>query len=590
MIRRASIAVLVLLLASLLAIPGQAQTDPPGAVFAALADLNSRAGFTITLDDLTEWRWTQQDFGDTSLGCPQQGVDYAQVVTSGYQIIFNYNGAVFDYRATLNGSNVFLCSGPATVPRPQPTAAPTSTPSANTGQPDTTTDEGRSVCDGAMNTRLTVGFKAQSTDNGIPKNIRQQPTTSSQRVGQVAPGALADVVGGPECAQGMVWWQVEYEDVTGWIAEGQFGVYWYVPTTQRVASVQPTPSTGVTPGAPNVAPTTPTEPTVYALPAQAVPITRDNAATVTRLVEIPLNEPITDIAWSPDGRTLAVSAQSGTWLYGTEAITAPPRLLQVPNGPTYGVAFNPDQITMATAHADTTIRVWDIGTGGQRAVLRGHTLPVLALAYSPDGMRLASGDGDPETGDGGIIQLWDTATGTQLTTLQGHTGAVTALAFNPDGTLLASAGMDQDVRLWDVVSGTPAMTLTGHSAGVKAVVFSADGLQVASAGNDGTIFVWDITTGNSVTLPGHGDSVTNLIASPDGTLLVSGGTPLDDVGDNSVRIWDFATGESLAVLDSYGASGGAAVEGLAFSPDASVIAFATREGTSSVIRLWGIVP
>ena len=96
---------------------GYAQQDQPSALInRALADLSTRAGRTITLDNLSSWTWQQANYPDTSLGCPQTGQRYTQVVTNGYRIAFVYNGATFDYRASADGTVLFLCSGPATVP------------------------------------------------------------------------------------------------------------------------------------------------------------------------------------------------------------------------------------------------------------------------------------------------------------------------------------------------------------------------------------------------------------------------------------------------------------------------------------------
>ena len=70
-----------------------------------------------------------------------------------------------------------------------------------------------------------------------------------------------------------------------------------------------------------------------------------------------------------------------------------------------------------------------------------------AVAFSPDGRRLASASDD------GTVRLWDPATGAELAALTGHTGQVTAVAFSPDGRRLASAGWDGTVRLWDPATG-----------------------------------------------------------------------------------------------------------------------------------------
>ena len=131
------------------------------------------------------------------------------------------------------------------------------------------------------------------------------------------------------------------------------------------------------------------------------------------------------------------------------------------------------------------MKLWDVTSGQELHTLKGHEHRVWSVAFSPDGMRLASA-GQEQT-----VKVWDVASGKELCTLKGHTDRVWSVAFSPDGTRLASASEDKTVRLWDVARGQEVRTLKGHTGPVLSVAFSPDGMRLASAGDDRTIRIWD---------------------------------------------------------------------------------------------------
>ena len=178
--------------------------------------------------------------------------------------------------------------------------------------------------------------------------------------------------------------------------------------------------------------------------------------------------------------------------------------------------------------------------------------------------------------------MWDVESGGELVTLTGHTDSVWGVAFSPDGTLLATASTDRTATVWDVESRRPRHTLTGHTDWVLGVAFSPDGTLVATASPIGRPRCGTPSPANElVTLTGHTDSVWGVAFSPDGhgspppatigrsrcgtsesggraghphrahRLGVGGGVqsrrhdagPASD--DDTVRLWDPATGESI---------------------------------------------
>ena len=91
-----------------------------------------------------------------------------------------------------------------------------------------------------------------------------------------------------------------------------------------------------------------------------------------------------------------------------------------------------------------------------------------------------------------LIRLYDTATAELVTVVKGHSGPAEAVAFSPDGRSLASAGGvgDVTVRLWDARTGQLRLALSGHSLRVTNVAFSPTGDTIASADSEGKLRVW----------------------------------------------------------------------------------------------------
>lgn len=157
-------------------------------------------------------------------------------------------------------------------------------------------------------------------------------------------------------------------------------------------------------------------------------------------------------------------------------------------GEVKSVAFSPDGLRIASGSSDTTIRLWDVVTGKVLGEpLRGHEREVKSVAFSPDGLRVASGSSDA------TIRLWDAVTGRPLGgPFRGHEGAVFAVAFSPDNSRVVSCSYDRTVRLWNVVTGQALGELVGtHQGAVFSVAFSPDGSRILSGSADQTIREWD---------------------------------------------------------------------------------------------------
>jgi WD40 repeat protein len=141
--------------------------------------------------------------------------------------------------------------------------------------------------------------------------------------------------------------------------------------------------------------------------------------------------------------------------------------------------------------------------------------PVLCVAFSPDGRRIASGGSDR------AAKIWDAQTGQNVLKLTGHDAAICGVAFSPDGKRLATAGWDKTIKVWDlgatVAGNRLLMTLKGHTDRVGAIAFSPDGTRIVSGSEDKTVRIWNATSGEEI-LPSihYAGPVWSIAISPDG--------------------------------------------------------------------------
>ncbi|MDE0396348.1 MAG: sigma-70 family RNA polymerase sigma factor [Candidatus Poribacteria bacterium] len=271
-----------------------------------------------------------------------------------------------------------------------------------------------------------------------------------------------------------------------------------------------------------------------------------------------------------------------------------PEKIQVPLPPInndkaiFALAFSPDGTKLASGSKDTVIRLWDTTSGNELSALRRHTDKewTTVLAFSANGKMLASGSTDS------MVQLWDPTTSEARATLTGHTNSITTLAFSLDGTTLASASADGTIKFWNTEKGTPIPSdITGHTKNVKAVAFFKDSSTLATAAFNGIITSWDLETSTIIRQTiGHRDWLRALAFSPNGTKFASlsadGNLFFESdsiptlravISDQMIRLTDVNTGRELATLTNH-----INPDLVVFSPDGKRIA----SGGNGMIRLW----
>jgi WD40 repeat protein/tetratricopeptide (TPR) repeat protein len=292
-----------------------------------------------------------------------------------------------------------------------------------------------------------------------------------------------------------------------------------------------------------------------------------DARTGEALVKLKgLNEGVGGVAFSPDGTRIVTAghsqigepagnelkvwdAQTGTVLLDLTQKESTGRLQRL--GERGGsVAFSPDGTQFVTGglrHMNSLGRhakLWDARTGKVLMEMKGIKEPVLSVAFSKDGKRIATGSSN------NTATVWDAETGTALLELKGHTGYVNSVAFSPDGTRIVTGSRDRTVRVWDARTGMTLVELKGHTDLVTSVSFTPDGTRILSASRGdtvkpGEVFVWDARIrAPEVELVGHTDWITAVSFSPDGARIATSSA------DKTVKLWDAKTGTELVELQT----------------------------------------
>lgn len=239
----------------------------------------------------------------------------------------------------------------------------------------------------------------------------------------------------------------------------------------------------------------------------------------TRSLTVPAVTPVTALAFSPDGKTLAVAGYKCVRLL--DSTGNPFRILAGPSHQVQCLAFSPDGKTLAAGGGlpgeNGEVVLFDFSTGKPRRTLGEHTEVVTSVAFKPNAAEIATASLDK------TIKIWDAATGKLLRNLKDHADAVFSVAYSPDGKYLATASGDRTVKLFDASNYQRVATLNAHQDAVTRVVFSPDGKTIATASADKTLRIWDLKIGsmeNPRHTQGAGDLITDCAFSPDGQLLL----------------------------------------------------------------------
>jgi len=267
---------------------------------------------------------------------------------------------------------------------------------------------------------------------------------------------------------------------------------------------------------------------------------------------------------------LAPTAQTRYGLL--QSLAQPVRgVLTAQSGVVTALAYSPDGTKMAAGYSDGTIRLWDLASHRLISTATWGAAP-LALAFTSGGRVL-------QVADNAAVGSWDLAARTRITALPvtGVSGG-TAVTFSPDGTTLATGDANGNIRLWSTATqqeiGAP---MSSDVQPVDAVAFSSDGTLVAAASSDGNVQLWNAATQQEAgpALVAGAAEVDALAFSPDGKTLATGGR------DGTARLWDVSTGSQTGATMATGYAVGA----LTFGAGGTTLATAENDGTT---ELWNV--
>lgn len=499
----------------------------PTQIDAALLDLSARLGQPISIGNLSNWRWEQKNFADSALGCPTASGSGGSLL--GYRFQLTYSEVTYDYRVSADNTIIIYCGEVDSVA----SSAAVETQYSNRLCSESATDGPY------MRSRIIYGIEAEVIQGFL--NLRGQPSAAGQVLLQIPAGLPIAVTAGPDCAEGFVWWLVNVNGQTGYIAESGEGAVFVRPS----------------------------EP--FPLPSREI-LNTSLAGWLQDLSRVEGNFR-QQHAWSFDGKHLALPGARGSdsiWLYDLRNQRLTPQLLAYDGGIST-LQFRPGRPQLLFGSESGTLHLWQLDPGAEsgyveQLYLNAHAGAVSALAFSADGGRFVSAAAEAYSHLPGERKwaaiVWDMATVAQQTLLSGHQGLIRAIAFSPDGATLATGADDGTLRFWDAYNGASLSTLHMEAA-VVAIDWSKDGkrLVLALARPANNLQIVDAATkmiAKRLQAPAAG--VTSLAFDNSGAMLAVGAS------EGVLSIWDANTFELLTLRET-----DLGVHTVSFSPDSSMV-------------------
>lgn len=285
--------------------------------------------------------------------------------------------------------------------------------------------------------------------------------------------------------------------------------------------------------------------------------------------------------FSPDGKQLVACARDG--MLTLWSLEKGEKIWEQKDGGE-GLAdcdFHPDGKQIAFCswfRGPETVRgvvsLWNAESGERTWQTEFGVKPVVAIRFSPDGSELAVGTWD------GLVGVWTTASPGEPRQMDFRDverySAIDDIGFSPDGTSLVAATKNGAPRIWNVASGEVQKELRGHANAVFTAAFSGDGQHIATGGSDGVVAWWDAGSGELAgRFMGHTNRITCLAVRPGSREIVTGSA------DHSLRLW--SADDQLAFEDPESSR---FVYGTAVSRDGRLLATGGQSPTD--VTVWDL--
>jgi WD40 repeat protein len=233
---------------------------------------------------------------------------------------------------------------------------------------------------------------------------------------------------------------------------------------------------------------------------------------------------VSDLAFARDGRSVAVAGGEGK--VGLARIDAGRLSLEIVGEHLLGtiaVAWRPHGGNFATSGQDSSIALWDGATGAPLKRWKPAPTPTQALAWSPDGERLASAAGK-------TVTLWSSS-GERIHAFAPASSSVSALAFDKPGTDLGVA-LNGEIAVHRIGKDRHETRRYKWPAACLTVNFSGNGRFLASGMADGSLHFWNRSTGKDSQMRGY-EGKLDLVGWSDNSRYLASSTT------HELVLWDF---------------------------------------------------